>query len=321
MKKKAETTFSIKDLKIIQKNLSVKLIKKNRQKTKKIKKDLDLGQSLSKKAKNKPVISIGMPVHNAGTYLEISIKSILNQSFTKWELIIADDKSNDNALRTLSKSLLQDPRIKIIWCSRQGGIALRLNQIVRKAQGMYFARMDADDVSHPERLTKQLEFLKNNPKTNLLGCSCVLINEKNQITGRLNCPTKHSQICQSPWKGFLLVHPSWMGKTKWFRQNPYQVPAPYLCEDQELLLRLHRSANFANLPKAYLAYRIREHTRLGQLLKTRIAWWSVQKADFIKRGEIENLILGFMNFLGKTFLDFLRHMTIFGKRRPLWGNL
>jgi len=215
---------------------------------------------------------------------------------------------------------LKDPRIRIIVGKKNRGLAVRLNQAVGLARGAYFARMDQDDICHPERLEKQISFLIKNPQIDLLGCACLTIDNRNQITGRLNCPKKHSQICQSPWKGFLLAHPSWMGKTKWFRQNPYQVPAPYLCEDQELLLRLHRSANFANLPEAYLAYRLREHARLGQLIKTRIAWWKVQTAVFIKRREIVNFILGFMNFLGKTFVDVLKSMTTVGKHPLFWGN-
>lgn len=176
-----------------------------------------------------------MPVYNAGTYLHASVLSIIRQSFASWELILIDDASSDGSMATLKN--LKDPRIRIVFGKKNRGLAVRLNQAVGLARGAYFARMDQDDICHPERLEKQISFLIKNPHVDLLGCACLTIDNRNQITGRLNCPTKHSQICQSPWKGFLLAHPSWMGKTKWFRQNPYQVPAPYLCEDQELLSR------------------------------------------------------------------------------------
>lgn len=254
-----------------------------------------------------------MPVHNGGSHLVTSIRSILNQTFTQWELIIADDGSDDNSLQNLPNAILQDPRIKIIWCFRQGGIALRLNQIVRNAKGKYFARMDADDVCHPERLKKQLDFLKKNPKINILGCSCIVINQNNQKIGKYCFPKTHAKICQNPWIGFPSVHPTWMGKTSWFRQNPYMEPAPFRCEDQELLLRIHEKAKIANLGGKYFAYRIPKKKHLVRCLKTHLSLFNVQANYFIKKKQVKNLLLSCMASFYRILKDSLKCLKILQK--------
>lgn len=260
-----------------------------------------------------PWITVGMPVYNAGSYLRDAVLSVIRQSLASWELILIDDASRDGSVASLGN--IQDPRIRFIVGTANLGLAARLNQAIGLARGNYFARMDQDDICHPERLEKQVSFLIQNPQVDLVGCACLTIDKNNQVTGRLCPPLGHSQICQTPWKGFPLAHPSWMGKTSWFRQNPYRVPAPFLCEDQELLLRLHRSSQFANLPDTYLAYRLRDRTNLGQLTKTRIAWWKVQTKFFIKKAEIKNLILGLLSLFGRTLFDFLEILGITGRQK------
>lgn len=219
--------------------------------------------------------------------------SMMRQGMDRW-LVLGSSKISESVLLSARKI--------------SPGCAFKSSDWV--GAGELFARMDQDDICHPERLEKQVSFLIQNPQVDLVGCACLTIDKKNQVTGQLSPPTGHSQICQTPWKGFPLAHPSWMGKTSWFRKNPYRVPAPFLCEDQELLLRLHRSSQFANLPDTYLAYRLRDRTNLGQLTKTRIAWWKVQTKFFIKKGEIKNLILGLLSLFGATLFDFFKKMGI-----------
>ena len=252
-----------------------------------------------------PVISVGMPVRNAWPFLESAVQSIKKQSFKEWELIIADDGSCDNAIGKLPKKILQDPRIRILRFHRQGGIALRLNQILRQARGQFFARMDADDISHPKRFEAQLAFLKNNPKIDVVGCSCLLIDEKNRPIGRYDYPRLHSEICERPWWLILLAHPTWMGRTAWFRQNPYANPAPYRCEDQELLLRTFRSSRFHNIARQYLGYRQPGSGRIYPILKTRISLLKVQQKNFFMAREQKNLIYSALVTIPKILKDLL----------------
>ena len=252
-----------------------------------------------------PVISVGMPVRNAWPFLERAIQSIKKQSFENWELIIADDGSFDGAIRKLPKKILHDPRIRILRFHRQGGIALRLNQIIRQARGQFFARMDADDISHPKRFEAQLAFLKVNPKIDVVGCSCLLIDEKNRPIGRYDYPRLHSEICERPWWLVLLAHPTWMARTEWFRQNPYSIPAPYRCEDQELLLRTFRKSRFHNIAGEYLGYRQPGNARIYPMLKARISLFQVQQKNFFRAGEPKNLIYSALLTIPKILKDLL----------------
>lgn len=248
-----------------------------------------------------PVVSIGMPIFNAGRYLRCAVLSILEQSFSQWELIIIDDASSDGSLDSIQD--LGDPRIKIIQGTENLGLAARLNEIIGMARGKYFARMDQDDISHPERLGRQLEFLESHPEVDVVGARCLLINGQSQPLGVLLFPTEHEQICRRPWRSILLPHPTWMGKVEWFRRNRYRSPGPYFCEDQELLLRTHRAARFALLQDCCLAYRVRGPIARGKLFRTRATLAALQVGNFMRHGELLSALKSVVFFSAKCLHD------------------
>ena len=96
-----------------------------------------------------PLITVGMPIYNAGEVLRPAVLSIINQSYFNWELIIIDDGSTDNSLEYIQDIL--DPRIKIVNDGLNKGLAARLNEIMDLGRGVYFARMDQDDISYPQK--------------------------------------------------------------------------------------------------------------------------------------------------------------------------
>ena len=100
------------------------------------------------------LVTVAMPVYNAGKYLRLSVLSIVKQTFTNWELLIIDDGSTDDALKDIAD--IKDARIRIFRDGTNKGLAARLNEAVNLAQGYYFARMDQDDVSYPERFARQI---------------------------------------------------------------------------------------------------------------------------------------------------------------------
>lgn len=108
------------------------------------------------------LVSIIMGVYNAEDTLGEAIESIINQTYQNWELIICDDGSTDGSL-TVANSYT-DSRIVIIKNERNRGLGYSLNRCLQKANGIYIARMDADDISLPARLEKEVYFLKNNPQ-------------------------------------------------------------------------------------------------------------------------------------------------------------
>lgn len=250
------------------------------------------------------LVSVAMPVFNAGKHLRLAVQSILKQTHTNWELILIDDGSTDNAIEAISD--IQDTRIRIFRDGKNKGLAVRLNECVDMARGEYFARMDQDDVAYPQRFARQLALLASDPELDLVGVRAITINEGNQIIGRLPGPITHADICRRPWQGIYLPHPTWMGRTVWFRVNQYASPAPYLCEDQELLLRVYTHSRFAMVDEILFAYRLRDRINLNKLFKTRWAVFKVQWRHFTSRSRLDWAFLSLMAFIGRLLRDALR---------------
>src|SRR5438874_1140893 len=116
-----------------------------------------------------PRLTIGLPVYNARLFLEDTLRSIFAQTFTDWELIAVDDGSTDGSGALLER--LRDHRVRVFIEKGNRGLAARLNFIHENARGTYIARMDADDMMHPERMARQLAFLDQHPEVDVVGCS------------------------------------------------------------------------------------------------------------------------------------------------------
>ncbi len=201
----------------------------------------------------KPLVSIGMSVFNAATTLEVALLSMLNQSYTHWELILVDDGSSDATSDIIAR--FDDPRIVRVADGRNLGLAARLNQTVALAKGKYFARMDADDLSFPERIERQVEYLEAHPEVDLLGSGALAIDNHNVLIGKFRVLLAHEDICANPWNGINLPHPTWMGKTQWFKAHPYD-PSMRRAQDQLLLVSAYLVSRYACLGDSLLAYRV-----------------------------------------------------------------
>lgn len=248
-----------------------------------------MNKEINSSADQTLTVTVAMSVLNGGSLLEFAVRSVLNQSWPHWELLLIDDGSTDGAIERLS--FIKDPRIKVIRDGYNLGLSFRLNQAVAMAKGKYFARMDHDDISHPARFARQVAFLEGHPNVDLLATQCVTMDEQGRLVGVLPSVVHHADICRRPWLGFYMAHPSWMGKTAWFQRNPYSDPAPYCCEDQELLLRAYNSSCFHTHPEPLLAYRIRTHTPWKKKLRTRMAMGKMQFHYFFSKGNLVGALL------------------------------
>lgn len=119
-----------------------------------------------------------MTGYNEERFLDESIRSILNQTLQDFEFIIVDDGSTDGSLSILNKYAQQDKRIKLIHNTQNIGITKSLNRALRIARGEYLARMDADDISLPNRLKIQVGFLDKNKEYFLVSCGAINMDEK-----------------------------------------------------------------------------------------------------------------------------------------------
>lgn len=107
-----------------------------------------------------PIVTVIMPVYNAGRYLRASLESVIAQTFERWELILIDDGSTDGCMESIAD--IRDPRIRRIR-QDNAGKPVAVNRALSEARGEFYAMQDADDISHPERLAKQLSCLLSNP--------------------------------------------------------------------------------------------------------------------------------------------------------------
>lgn len=263
-----------------------------------------------------PKISVALPVYNAGKHLRLAVKSIVGQTFRDWELLIIDDGSTDTALQDIAD--IRDSRVRILRDGRNKGLAARLNEAIDLAQGPYFARMDQDDVSYPERFAHQIALLESGPELDVVAVRAITISADNTVVGSLPGPDTHRKICSKPWQGFYFPHPTWMGHTTWFRTHRYTSPGPYFCEDQELLLRSHAKSKFATVDRVLFAYRVRSRISLKKQTKTRWTLFNIQARYFLNAGQLHFALLALAAFAGRMASDLLTvlRQTLVGQQYP-----
>lgn len=198
---------------------------------------------------NNVLVTIGMPVYNGERFLEMAVKSILNQSFTNFELIIAEDGSTDRTFEILKS--FNDDRIIIIRDGQNRGVSCRLNQITAIARGKYFARMDADDVMFPDRIKIQIDELEKHD-IDVVHYDAVSINNSGNVIGyKFSKPVKSRDNIM---EGLLPINPTVMAKTSILKNNPYKEHYNQM-EDLELWYRIIDQYVFKNINVPVLFYR------------------------------------------------------------------
>lgn len=211
-----------------------------------------------------PLVTVGTPFFNAGQLLGNAVRSVLAQSYTNWELILMDDGSTDGGLE-LARSIT-DPRVRVYSDGRNLKVTTRRNQIVQLARGKYFAWLDADDMMHPDRLRKQVEFLESNPSVDVVGTGMFIVDAAGHIVGKRRPQTGGKPSCNP--SEIPLSQGTVTGRTQWFRMN-HQDPSLERAADMELWLRTLGQLRFANLPELLTFYSEYESFSPG---KYRLAW-------------------------------------------------
>lgn len=199
-----------------------------------------------------PKVSVLMPVFNAERYLSQAIDSIVEQSFTDWELILINDGSTDGSEAIISS--YTDSRIKYWKNEENKGLIYTRNLMIEKASGEYIAFLDSDDLSMSERLQKQVDFLDNNLDYGLCGTWSLMIDRDGKQLKKINMPTDHVDICCSLLFINTFVQSSIMIRRKILVENPYDKEYP-LAEDYELWCRLSRKYKLKNIPLHLTKYR------------------------------------------------------------------
>lgn len=127
---------------------------------------------------NLPLISVLIPVYNVEAFVKEAILSICNQSYKNIEIIVVDDCSTDNTYNIVAELVPNDARIKLFKNNKNSKIVKTLNFALEQSKGDFIARMDGDDISAPQRLEKQLNFLLKHPQYALVGSHVTTIDSK-----------------------------------------------------------------------------------------------------------------------------------------------
>ncbi len=202
-----------------------------------------------------PKVSVLLPVYNGEKYIEKSLNSVLNQSFTDLEILVLNDGSTDNSLEIINKFIAIDSRVRAINFEKNIGLIGVLNEGVKKSNGLYLARIDSDDEwGDTDKIEKQVEFLENNPEYALIGTNAILVNEKNEEVGKIEYCQKDEEIRKK-----ILIKNQFLHSSVLFYKEAaekcglYKNEEKYV-EDYGLWLRIGQNYKFANLPIVGLKY-------------------------------------------------------------------
>jgi len=204
---------------------------------------------------NPPFFSFVMAVKNGLEYLPAAIDSILEQSFTDWELVLIDDGS-DPQTSTYMQTLSRDPRIRLVTQANIG-LTLSLNKGIALARGEYIVRHDGDDISHPERLAKLFRVIQQTHADFIFGRAVSFGRGAEQVVPHAALVYGfHSSILRF---GNLFVHGTLCCRRQLLGTNPYN-PSHRYAQDFDLFIRLIYSAAVGVYMLEPL-YRLRESTQ------------------------------------------------------------
>ena len=249
----------------------------------------------------KPIISVVFPVYNAERFLRESIESILNQSFDNFELIIINDGSVDSTSEILNS--FSDNRIRLIERENRG-FAASVNEGVSVSNAKYIARMDADDVSLPDRLRLQYDYMESHPDVGILGGQAWRIDENGRLIGEITKPISTEHISQYIKYVCPVTHPTYCvrkhvyGTLHGYRE--FLAPAG----DYDFLLRAYEhGVKIENLSVKLIKYRLNLHgMSSGNTLRGMVFSRYVQKMHKcrIKDREKDEQIIAFLKAYEKT---------------------
>lgn len=201
-----------------------------------------------------PKVTVLMPAYNAGKYISDAIRSVLDQSFTDFELLIVDDGSSDDSVSVIRS--FNDPRIHLL-IQRNSGISVALNTGLAESKGVYIARFDADDICLPQRLDRQVLFLDGHPAHLVIGSDAEYIAENGEHLFDFQCAGhSYRDILGNLYKVCPFIHSAVMyRKDAILRAGGYSLHA-HNFEDYLLWVQVLRLGKGCNLHEALIKVRI-----------------------------------------------------------------
>ena len=257
-----------------------------------------------------PLVSVLLCVFNGERYLEEALDSIAGQTYSHWECIIIDDCSTDKTSEILAKYAQKDQRFRVFRNEKNLRLPSSLNRGLNFVKGEYVLRMDADDISRPDRMEKQVAFMQQHPEIAVAG-SKVFLWREGETVARLDLRRTDMPSVQSRFIFFNpIVHPSIIARTQLIKSIGYD-PAFTCTEDLNLWVQmLCKGMKIAILDDYLLLYRI----HANQITAT-----SLQKQKVEYRRIIQNFYQKTLFALDDEELDFLTN-GIYFREKPHSGR-
>lgn len=211
-----------------------------------------------------PLLTVGLPIYNSAAYLAECIESIKRQTLKEFVVLAVLDQPTDNSEDVLRKHA--DSRFQILENPENIGLAATCNRILRECETELLARMDADDIMHPERLAKQFEFMQAHPEIDVLGTYFDIMDESGTITADPHPFCTTPDELREEFRTYIaLHHPTLVYRVaRLLELGGY--PSSRVSEDSILWLKaLSRDYKFANLPEVLLSYRVHRAQMMTRL--------------------------------------------------------
>jgi glycosyltransferase involved in cell wall biosynthesis len=206
-----------------------------------------------------PLVSVILPCYNAENFVEASVRSIMDQTYSNLEIILIDDSSSDKTLYILQSLGKLDPRIKIFHNEKNEGLVASLNKGIANAKGKYIARMDADDIALANRIEKQVNFMEVNNDVAVCGSNYLVIDDKNKQVGKIEFPLENAVIKTELLFTNAFGHPTTIIKKEALEKCGYYEEGMVPAEDYELWIRISKHYEVANIYDKLLKYRVHEN--------------------------------------------------------------
>lgn len=256
---------------------------------------------------NNFMISVIMPCFNRIDFLDQAINSILKQTYKHFEFIIVDDCSNKETIELLKRYRDSDNRIKLYYNKKNKGPTYTFNKGLFFAKNRFIARMDSDDISHPQRLEKQINFLINNPNIFVVGTAFNIINNNNQVVNTIQLKVNRKEIIESLKYSNPLVNSTFMAninvqKKKFLYLKKVFYPADdYYCWSNII----YNNLNLTNIPDILQNYRVHKSESVMNSRVQGLKTLMIQKFFLLKKKSLNiniecyNSINGIKSYFNK----------------------
>ncbi len=240
-----------------------------------------------------PKVTVLMSVYNGERFLREAIESILNQTYKCFEFLIINDGSTDRSREIILS--YNDPRIRLADNKQNIGLTRSLNKGLGLAEGGYIARMDADDISMPERLEIQFEYMEANPNIGLVGSYYLIIDEDRKPINKLaqdNLPLNHKDLVKHHFRTHYVIGTCFYRKSIVDYVGMYDEDFRYT-QDMDFLLRVSERFEIANLPRVLYKCTIWRNTITSKHgdLQRRYKYLAISKALLRKAEKVSETAL------------------------------